>query len=96
MYRCASHANSAASTCCGPGGWPSPSWPGPPLWVHGDLHPANLLVTADGTLRAVLDFGDVTAGDPAVDLATAWLTFDELAQRVSGRRATARRVERRA
>ena len=26
----------------------------------------------------------------------AWLTFDELAQRVSGRRATARRVERRA
>ncbi|MGV8965823.1 MAG: aminoglycoside phosphotransferase family protein [Cellulomonas sp.] len=54
-----------------------PAWPGPPLWVHGDLHPANLLVSADGALRAVLDFGDVTAGDPAVDLATAWLTFDE-------------------
>lgn len=58
-----------------------PAWSGPPQWVHGDLHPANLLV-ADGALRAVLDFGDLTAGDPATDLATAWLTFD-----ASGRHA---------
>jgi aminoglycoside phosphotransferase (APT) family kinase protein len=43
--------------------------------LHGDLHPANLLLR-DGRLAAVLDFGDVTAGDPATDLATAWLTFD--------------------
>jgi aminoglycoside phosphotransferase (APT) family kinase protein len=50
-------------------------WPGPPLWLHGDLHPANLLVR-DGRLVAVLDFGDVTAGDPATDLATAWLSLD--------------------
>ncbi|MFC7403602.1 aminoglycoside phosphotransferase family protein [Georgenia alba] len=27
-------------------------------------------------LVAVVDFGDLTAGDPATDLATAWLTFD--------------------
>ncbi|MFF1529408.1 aminoglycoside phosphotransferase family protein [Cellulomonas sp. NPDC058312] len=53
----------------------APAWPGPPVWVHGDPHPANLLVR-DGTLAALLDFGDVTAGDPACDLATAWLTFD--------------------
>ncbi len=53
-----------------------PAWAGPPLWLHGDLHPANLLVTDDGDLAAVLDFGDLTAGDPATDLATAWLTFD--------------------
>ncbi|WP_448060307.1 aminoglycoside phosphotransferase family protein [Cellulomonas hominis] len=53
----------------------APPWSGPPVWVHGDLHPANLLV-ADGTLAAVLDFGDLTSGDPATDLATAWLTFD--------------------
>jgi aminoglycoside phosphotransferase (APT) family kinase protein len=38
-------------------------------------------VAADGTLQAVLDFGDVTAGDPAVDLATAWLTFDDAGRR---------------
>ena len=30
----------------------------------------------DGALRAVIDFGDVTSGDPASDLSTAWLTFD--------------------
>jgi aminoglycoside phosphotransferase (APT) family kinase protein len=54
----------------------TPPWTGPPLWLHGDLHPANLLLTADGRLAAVLDFGDLTAGDPATDLATAWLTLD--------------------
>lgn len=51
-------------------------WDGPELWVHGDLHPHNLLADADGGLAAVIDWGDVTAGDPACDLATAWLTFD--------------------
>jgi len=53
----------------------APDWDGPALWLHGDPHPANLLVH-DGRLRAVIDFGDVTSGDPASDLATAWLTFD--------------------
>lgn len=51
-------------------------WAGPPLLLHGDLHPGNLLVDAQGGLAAVVDFGDVTSGDPATDLATAWLTFD--------------------
>jgi aminoglycoside phosphotransferase (APT) family kinase protein len=50
-------------------------WMGTPVWLHGDLHPANIL-TRDGQLSAVLDFGDLTSGDPASDLATAWLTFD--------------------
>jgi aminoglycoside phosphotransferase (APT) family kinase protein len=58
-----------------------PAWAGPPIWLHGDLHPANLLLTdrAGGRpveLAAVLDFGDVTGGDPATDLAAAWLMFD--------------------
>ena len=52
------------------------SWDGPPVWVHGDLHPRNLLVDDDGVLCAVLDFGDVHAGDPAVDLGGAWLLLD--------------------
>jgi aminoglycoside phosphotransferase (APT) family kinase protein len=36
--------------------------------IHGDLHPRNL-VASQGRLTAVLDWGDMTAGDPATDLA---------------------------
>ncbi|MGW7003402.1 phosphotransferase, partial [Streptomyces sp. NPDC054933] len=45
---------------------------GAPVWLHGDLHPANVVVL-DGTLSGVIDFGDMCAGDPAVDLAAAWV-----------------------
>lgn len=54
-------------------------WDRAPVWIHGDLHPANLLV-ADGRIAAVLDFGDVTGGDPATDLAVAWMLFPETAR----------------
>jgi aminoglycoside phosphotransferase (APT) family kinase protein len=53
----------------------APAWERPPRWLHGDLHPANMLLR-EGRLAAVLDFGDVCGGDPATDLATAWLSFD--------------------
>jgi aminoglycoside phosphotransferase (APT) family kinase protein len=66
----------------------APPYAGPPLWLHGDLHPANLLVSEDGELAAVLDFGDLTAGDPATDLATAWLTFDDVAGQAFSDRVT--------
>lgn len=49
-----------------------PAWDGPPLWLHGDLHPANILVDR-GRISAVIDFGDITAGDPATDLSVAWM-----------------------
>ncbi|MFI9003328.1 aminoglycoside phosphotransferase family protein [Streptomyces sp. NPDC053541] len=49
----------------------APEWDGPPRWIHGDLHAANV-VTADGALCGVIDFGDLCAGDPACDLAAAW------------------------
>ncbi|MET9762584.1 aminoglycoside phosphotransferase family protein [Streptomyces sp. NPDC006372] len=49
----------------------APEWSGPALWIHADLHPANVL-TADGTFCGVIDFGDLCAGDPACDLAAAW------------------------
>lgn len=51
-----------------------PAWPHPPTWVHGDVHPGNLVV-ADGRLAGVVDFGDLTAGDPATDLSVAWMLF---------------------
>ena len=50
----------------------APPWEGPPVWVHGDLHPANVVVS-DGTLSGIVDFGDMTAGDPAWDLAAGWV-----------------------
>ncbi len=34
----------------------APAWTGGPVWMHGDLHPANLLVE-DGELTAVIDSG---------------------------------------
>ncbi len=52
----------------------TPGWDGPALWVHGDPHPGNLLVH-DGRLAAVIDFGDLCSGDPASDLAVAWMLF---------------------
>ncbi|MGW0593823.1 aminoglycoside phosphotransferase family protein [Streptosporangium sp. NPDC002607] len=54
----------------------APDWAGPALWLHGDLHPANVL-TADGTICGVIDFGDLFAGDPAVDLAAAWILLPD-------------------
>ncbi len=56
-------------------------WSGPPLWLHGDLHPANLLVH-DGRLSGVIDFGDITAGDPATDLSVAWMLFSAEARSI--------------
>jgi aminoglycoside phosphotransferase (APT) family kinase protein len=53
----------------------TPEWAGPPLWLHGDLHPSNML-TDRGRLSAVIDFGDITSGDPATDLALGWMMFE--------------------
>lgn len=49
-----------------------PPWDGPRVWIHGDLHPANVLVK-DGRLAAVIDFGDLSGGDRATDLSAAWM-----------------------
>jgi aminoglycoside phosphotransferase (APT) family kinase protein len=49
----------------------APVWTGPPTWFHGDLSPGNLLCR-DDRLAAVIDFGSLGVGDPAVDLIVAW------------------------
>ncbi len=51
-------------------------WDGDPVWLHGDLHTANVIVH-DGSISAVIDLGDITAGDPAVDFAIGWMLFDD-------------------
>jgi aminoglycoside phosphotransferase (APT) family kinase protein len=52
----------------------TPPWQETPVWLHGDLHPANMLVD-EARVSAVIDFGDLTAGDPATDIAIAWMLF---------------------
>jgi aminoglycoside phosphotransferase (APT) family kinase protein len=42
------------------------------LWLHGDLHPRNLVIH-ENRLAGVLDWGDLGAGDPATDLAGFFL-----------------------
>lgn len=49
-------------------------WDRPPVWVHGDIAPSNLLVSG-GFLHAVIDFGCAAVGDPACDLVMAWTFF---------------------
>jgi aminoglycoside phosphotransferase (APT) family kinase protein len=53
----------------------APIWDGPPVWLHADLIPGNLLVR-DGRLAGVLDFGAMATGDPAYDITPAWHVLD--------------------
>lgn len=47
-----------------------------PTWLHGDLHPRNILVE-NGRITGVIDWGDLTAGDRATDLAALWYLFPD-------------------
>ncbi|MFG2647229.1 aminoglycoside phosphotransferase family protein [Streptomyces sp. NPDC048436] len=49
----------------------APEWDRPAVWSHGDFHTGNLL-TVDGRLSAVIDFGELGVGDPARDLTIAF------------------------
>ncbi len=49
----------------------APAWSGPPVWIHGDLMPGNLLLEG-GRLTGIIDWGSLGIGDPACDLIIAW------------------------
>ncbi|WP_406121899.1 aminoglycoside phosphotransferase family protein [Streptomyces sp. NBC_00989] len=49
----------------------APAWDREPVWCHGDFHTGNLL-TVDGRISAVIDFGGLSMGDPACDLVVAY------------------------
>lgn len=51
-----------------------PAWQGTLVWIHGDLQSGNLL-SVQGRLSAVIDFGCLGVGDPACDLMPAWNLF---------------------
>lgn len=58
----------------------APDWADDPVWIHGDLHGGNV-IARDGRLRAVIDWVDVTSGDPSVDLVLIWNLLDAPARR---------------
>jgi aminoglycoside phosphotransferase (APT) family kinase protein len=45
---------------------------GPRCIVHGDLYAAHVLVGASGAMTGAIDWGDVHAGDPALDIGGAY------------------------
>jgi aminoglycoside phosphotransferase (APT) family kinase protein len=59
----------------------APDWDGPPVWLHADLMPGNLLVDG-GRLASVIDFGCTGRGDPACDLFPAWNLLPRDARKV--------------
>lgn len=46
-------------------------WRGPPVWIHGDLLPGNILADG-GRLSGVIDWSGLGVGDPACDGMVAW------------------------
>jgi aminoglycoside phosphotransferase (APT) family kinase protein len=67
--------DTAAVTAAWEAALPVPEWEGPPVWLHADLLPGNLLATA-GRLTGVIDFGCAGIGDPAWDVIPAWTYLD--------------------
>lgn len=53
----------------------TPTWSGPPVWFHGDIHVGNLLTTG-GRITGIIDWGCLGMGDPACDLTVAWSMMD--------------------
>lgn len=50
--------------------------PDTPRWLHGDLHPRNILVER-GRISGIIDWGDINGGDVATDLAALWMLFEK-------------------
>ena len=46
------------------------------VWIHGDPHARNVLCRS-GSLAAIIDWGDITTGDPASDLGSFWMLIHD-------------------
>ena len=49
-------------------------------WLHGDLHARNVL-TENHKITGIIDWGDITSGDVATDLASIWNLFPDKSAR---------------
>lgn len=49
-------------------------------WIHGDLHARNVVVHL-GKITGIIDWGDMTSGDVATDLAAIWMLFGDATAR---------------
>jgi aminoglycoside phosphotransferase (APT) family kinase protein len=45
-----------------------------PKWLHGDLHPDNILVK-NGAITGIIDWERISSGDIATDLCSIWMLF---------------------
>ena len=50
------------------------------VWLHGDLHAQNVL-SKNGKLAGVIDWGDMCIGDAAVDLCGVWTLLSQASAR---------------
>ena len=69
-----------------------------PTWIHGDLHPRNVLVEK-GRLTGIIDWGDMASGDRASDLAAVWMLLPQIESRkraIAGCRSVSAATWRRA
>jgi len=53
-----------------------------PTWIHGDLHARNVL-SHDGAVSGIIDWGDMARGDPATDLYGLWMLLPDAAARAA-------------
>ncbi len=56
-------------------------------FIHNDIHPMNIMCSADGELLAILDWGDAGWGDPTLDFAA--MPFDAIRAALEGYEAQA-------
>jgi aminoglycoside phosphotransferase (APT) family kinase protein len=68
-----------AVTCVWEQALAAPPPEGAGTWLHGDIHPGNVL-TQHRKLAAVIDWGCAATGDPAVDLMPAWSMLSGVAR----------------
>jgi aminoglycoside phosphotransferase (APT) family kinase protein len=54
----------------------TPPWTRTATWVHGDLYARHLVLGDRDDLAGIIDWGDLHAGDPALDLSIAFSMFE--------------------